>query len=310
LRRRLGTHVTQKGSLVAPDRLRFDFSHPKAMTAEELRDVEAEVNRRIRFNAAVTTRFMTPEEGIESGALALFGEKYGEEVRVVSMGGEDEARHFSTELCGGTHVRRTGDIGLFKVVSEGAVAAGVRRIEALTGRGAETHVVEQARVLAEAAEALKTQPSELPARIAALVDDRRRLERELSEARRALAAGGGVSDGAARDVAGVKFMTRLLDGVPPKELKGLADDLKKRIGSGVVAIVATHEGKAANLVAVTDDLKNRFDARELLRPGVAALGGQGGGGRPDLAQGGGPNAGRAAAALAAIEAAVRARAGA
>jgi alanyl-tRNA synthetase len=314
LRRRLGSHVTQKGSLVAPDRLRFDFSHPKPLTPEDIRAVEAEVNSRIRLNAATTTRLMTPDDAVAAGALALFGEKYGEEVRVVSMGGEDEAQHFSTELCGGTHVRRAGDIGLFKIVGEGAVAAGVRRIDALTGEAAIAHVAEEERVLADAAAALKAQPAELPARITALVEERRRLERELAEARRALALGGGAAssgNGAgAKDVGGIKFMSRLVDGVSAKELKGLADDLKKQIGSGVVAIVGTHDGKAANVVAVTDDLSPRFDARELVKFGVAALGGQGGGGRADMAQGGGPAVDQAAAAIAAIEAAVRQRAAA
>jgi len=314
LRRRLGTHVTQKGSLVAPDRLRFDFSHPKALTPEDVRAIETEVNNRIRLNADVATRLMTPDDAVKAGALALFGEKYGDEVRVVSMGGADDDRHFSTELCGGTHVRRAGDIGLFKIIGEGAVAAGVRRIDALTGKGAFDYVVEREKLLADAADALRIQPAELPNRIAALVEERRKLERELSDARRALALGGSTgraanSDGA-KDVAGVKFATRLLEGVPARELKSLADDLKKQIGSGVIAIVATHEGKAANLVAVTDDLKARFDARELVKAGVAALGGQGGGGRPDLAQGGGPAADKGPAALAAIEQALRERAGA
>jgi alanyl-tRNA synthetase len=312
LRRRLGTHVTQKGSLVAPDRLRFDFSHPKPLSPDDIRAIEAEINHRIRLNADVATRLMTPDDAVKAGALALFGEKYGDEVRVVSMGGEDDSRHFSTELCGGTHVRRAGDIGLFKIVSEGAVAAGVRRIDALTGEGAFDYVTEREKLLVDAADVLKIQPGELPNRIATLVEERRRLERELSDARRALAMGGGkaANGSGAKDVGGVKFATRLLDGVPARELRSLADDLKKQIGSGVIAIVATHEGKAANLVAVTDDLKARFDARELVKAGVAALGGQGGGGRPDMAQGGGPAADRGAAALAAIEQAVRERAGA
>jgi alanyl-tRNA synthetase len=312
LRRRLGDHVTQKGSLVAPDRLRFDFSQPKALTPDDIRAIEEDVNRQIRHNEAVTTRLMTPDDAVKAGALALFGEKYGDEVRVVSMGGEDEAHHFSTELCGGTHVRRTGDIGLFMIVGEGAVAAGVRRIDALTGKAAVDYVAERERVLTEAADTLKVQPAELPVRIAAMMEERRKLERELADARRALALGGGAgsaSNGAGtKDVNGIKLATRILEGVPAKELKGLADDLKKQIGSGVIAIVATHEGKAANLVAVTDDLAKRFDARELVKAGVAALGGQGGGGRPDMAQGGGPAVDQAAAALEAIEQAVRARA--
>ena len=310
LRRRLGAHVTQKGSLVAPDRLRFDFSHPKALAPEDLRAVEAEVNARVRRNAEVTTRYMTPDEAVAAGALALFGEKYGDEVRVVSMGGADATeggeRSFSTELCGGTHVARTGDIGLFKLIGEGAVAAGVRRVEALTGAEAEAHVVAQDEVVQKAAAALKALPSELPARIAQLMDDKRRLERELAEARKAAATGGRGATAETRKVGGVAFVARKLDDVPARELKAIADDLKKQVGSGVVAIVGTHEGKAANVVAVTNDLTDRFDAVKLVKIGVAELGGQGGGGRPDMAQGGGPNAANADAALAAIEKAVAA----
>ena len=310
LRRRLGPHVTQKGSLVAPDRLRFDFSHPKPLTEDDLRAAEAEVNARIRRNAAVGTRYMTPDEAVAAGAIALFGEKYGDEVRVVSMGGADDGQPFSTELCGGTHARRTGDIGLFKIVAEGAVAAGLRRIEALTGAAAEAHVREQESTLARLAAALKTQPAELPARVAALVEERRRLERELAEARRTLATGGAAAGPMAKDVAGVRLAARLLDGVPAKELKSMADALKKQIGSGVVALAARGEGRASLVVAVTDDLTDRFDAVELVRLGGRALGGQGGGGRPDMAQAGGPDGSKAEAALAAIERAVAEAAGA
>ncbi len=311
LRRRLGAHVTQKGSLVAPDRLRFDFSHPKALTPEDLRAVEAEVNRRVRRNADVATRYMTPDEAVAAGALALFGEKYGDEVRVVSMGGMDaiegRERSFSTELCGGTHVARTGDISLLKVTGESAVAAGVRRIEALTGEAAEEYLVEQDQLVQKAASVLKTSPGELPARVAALVEDRRRLERELAEARKAIATGGsGGGKAEAKTVAGISFVARKLEDVPARELKAIADDLKKQVGSGVVAIVGTHDGKAANVVAVTKDLTDRFDAVKLVKVGVAELGGQGGGGRPDMAQGGGPNVANADAALAAIEKAVAA----
>jgi alanyl-tRNA synthetase len=303
LRRRLGQHVTQKGSLVAPERLRFDFSQPRPLTPEDVRTVEADVNARIRRNAAVSTRFMTPDEAVKAGALALFGEKYGDEVRVVSMGGSDEGRSFSTELCGGTHVRRTGDIGLFKIVGEGAVAAGVRRIEALTGAAAEQHVAEEERVLGETAALLKAAPAELGARVAQLMEERRRLERELAEQRRALATGGG-SAPAAKQVAGVQLATRLLDGVPAKELKSMADAIKKQIGSGIVALAARDNGRASLVVALTSDLAGRFDAVELVRAGSRALGGQGGGGRPDMAQAGGPEADKAEAALAAIEQAV------
>jgi alanyl-tRNA synthetase len=308
LRRRLGAHVTQKGSLVAPDRLRFDFSHGKAMAPEDIAAVEREVNERIRDNEAVETRLMTPQAAIEAGAMALFGEKYGDEVRVVSMGGKaaNENKVFSTELCGGTHVRRTGDIGLFKIVGEGAVGAGVRRIEAVTGAAAEAHVAEQQRLLSEAAAALKTLPADLTQRIAALLDERKRLERELTETRKAAAAGGTGSGPAAKQVNGVTLAARLLDGVPAKELKGMADEIKRQIGSGVVALVAVADGKASLVVGVTDDLTKRLNAVELVKIGSAALGGQGGGGRPDLAQAGGPDAARANDALAAIERAISA----
>jgi alanyl-tRNA synthetase len=306
LRRRLGAHVTQKGSLVAPDRLRFDFSHTRAMSPEDIAIVERDVNDRIRDNAAVETRLMTPQAAIEAGAMALFGEKYGDEVRVVSMGGKpaNENKVFSTELCGGTHVRRTGDIGLFKVVSEGAVGAGVRRIEAVTGAAAEAHIAEQQRLLNEAAGALKTLPAELSQRITALLDERKRLERELTETRKAAAAGGAGSGPASKQVNGVTLAARLLDGVPAKELKGMADEIKRQIGSGVVALVAVADGKASLVVGVTDDLTKRLSAVDLVKVGSAALGGQGGGGRPDMAQAGGPDAARAGEALAAIERAI------
>ncbi|HXY99758.1 MAG TPA: alanine--tRNA ligase [Stellaceae bacterium] len=310
LRRRLGEHVTQKGSLVAPDRLRFDFSHPRALSPEDLRAIETEVNARIRENGEVKTRLMTPESAVEAGALALFGEKYGEEVRVVAMGEERAGPGraplpFSVELCGGTHVRRTGDIGFFKIVSESAVAAGVRRIEALTGAAAEQHVEQEELLLRQAADALKATRGELPARVLGLIEERKRLERELAEARRLIAAGGGgAPKPAAKDLGGVKFAGRAVDNLPAKELKGLADDMKKEIGSGVVALVATAEGKASLVVGVTDDLTQRFSAVDLVRIGAEALGGKGGGGRPDMAQAGGPDAGKAAAALAAVERAV------
>jgi alanyl-tRNA synthetase len=308
LRRRFGDHVTQKGSLVAPDRLRFDYSHPMAPTAEDIAAVAAEVNRRVRTNAEVVTRLMTPDEAVKEGALALFGEKYGDEVRVVSMGGVDDGHTFSTELCGGTHVRRTGDIGLFKIVGEAAVAAGVRRIEALTGPSAEDYVNDQERLIDEAAAALRVQPAELPQRVASLVEERRRLERELTEARKRLATGASAEDSPVRDVGGVKLATRLLDGVPAKELKGMADVLKQQIGSGVVALVARSEDRASLVVGVTPDLTLRFNAVDLAQLGSKAMGGQGGGGRPDMAQSGGPDGSRAQAALAAIEQAIRSRA--
>jgi alanyl-tRNA synthetase len=307
LRRRLGEHVTQKGSLVAPDRLRFDFSHPRALNEEDIQAIEAEVNRRIRANSPVGTRLLTPDRAVAEGALALFGEKYGDEVRVVSLGADyDEDRPFSVELCGGTHVSRTGDIGIFKIVGEMAIASGVRRIEALTGAAAEAYVSEEEGTLREAAATLRTTPSQLPARIASLVEERRRLERELSEARRALANPSSAAKSTEKQIGDITFDGRVVDGVPGRELKSLADDLKRRIGSGVVAVVSRAEGKAAIVVGVTPDLTSRFDAVELARVGAAALGGRGGGGRADMAQAGGPNATGAAAALAAVEQAVAA----
>ena len=313
LRRHLGTHVTQKGSLVAPDRLRFDISHTKAISLEELRKVEDEVNERIRLNSSVETRLMTPEEAIAAGAMALFGEKYGEEVRVLSMGGDPKVpggEKYSVELCGGTHALRTGDIGLFRIVGEGAVSAGVRRIEAVAGNAAEAHVRQQIDLLNEAASVMKVRPEDLPARLQALVDGQRKIEKELSEARKALAlagAGGGGASAPAdevREVGGVKLIARVLNGVPGKDLKGMADEFKKKLGSGVVALIGVEEGKASAVVGVTDDLAKKLSAVELVKAGVAALGGKGGGGRPDMAQGGGPDAAKAPDALKAIEAAV------
>jgi len=308
LRRRLGDHVAQKGSLVAPERLRFDFSQPTAIAREDLAWIEAEVNRRVRQNSAVTTRLMTPDAAIGEGAMALFGEKYGDEVRVVSMGGDldaDGKSAWSVELCGGTHVRRTGDIGLVKLVSEAAVAAGVRRVEAVTGIGALDWLNAREAALADAAAELKTTPEEVPARVQALIEERRRLERELVETRKKLAAGGG-GGGATKTVSGVTFAARALDGVPARELKGVADGLKQEIGSGVVAVVSNDDGKASLVVGVTDDLTGRFSAVDLVRAGSAALGGKGGGGRPDMAQAGGPDGAAGEKALAAIEAALAA----
>ncbi|MGK2286224.1 alanine--tRNA ligase [Pedomonas sp. V897] len=308
LRRRLGAHVTQKGSLVAPDRLRFDISHNKALSEEEIAAVEADVNARIRENHEVVTRLMTPDEAIAAGAMALFGEKYGDEVRVVSMGDEPESErgHFSVELCGGTHVNRTGDIGVFAIVGEGAVSAGVRRIEALTGEAARRYFEEQeARVKAVAA-TLKTSPAEIVERVAALLEERRKLERELAEAKRALALGGGSASAsggpAAEQVNGINFLGQVVDGLPARELRGLVDGAKSKLGSGVAVMVTTDGGKASVAVGVTDDLTSRISAVDLVKAAVAAVGGQGGGGRPDMAQGGGPNAAAAAEALAAVKA--------
>jgi alanyl-tRNA synthetase len=303
--------VTQKGSLVAPDRLRFDFSHPKALSEDEIKSIEDEVNARIRLNGDVATRLMTPDAAMGEGAMALFGEKYGDEVRVVSMGGDGEK--FSIELCGGTHVRRTGDIGLIKIVNEGAVASGVRRIEAVTGEAALAYFADQEKILHEAAQALKSSVADVPARVAALIEERRKLERELADARRKLATGGGAAGPAAsaeKQVAGLKFAARKMEGVAAKELKSLADALKKQIGSGVVAIAGTEDGKASLVVGVTDDLTGRISAVDLVRAGSAALGGKGGGGRPDMAQAGGPDAAAAEAALKAVEEALAATAAA
>ena len=300
LRRVLGAHVTQKGSLVAPDRLRFDISHPKAITPEELRAVEAEVNAMIRQNRAVETRLMTPEAAIEAGALALFGEKYGDEVRVVSMGFDAEGTdgNFSVELCGGTHVDRLGDIGLFKIVAESAVSAGVRRIEALTGEAARQYFQDQEDRLLDAAAALKVAPQEVADRAAALVDERKSLERELAKAKRELASGGGgQASFEAEQVGDFALYSRKLDDVAPKDLRALADTAKTKIGSGVVALVAVNEGKAALLVGVTEDLTGRINAVDLVRVGAEALGGKGGGGRADMAQAGGPDGAAADTAL-------------
>ena len=375
LRRRLGVHVSQKGSLVAPEHMRFDISHPKAITAGELAAVEAEVNRQVGGNTPVTTHLMEPEAAIEAGALALFGETYGDEVRVLSMG-EDRDGAYSVELCGGTHVERTSDIGLFKIVSEGAVAAGVRRIEVVTGEAAEKYVAEREAALNEAAALLQVDPAAFPEKVRALLDERRKLERRLADARRQMATGGSgekkekkgdavsaVDGGVAaeetedllgltatilkvppadvpkriealieecqklelelaevrnrmetggdetqaaetKDVGGIKFSPRLLDGVPAKELKSLADDLKTQVGTGVVALVSVTDGKASVVVGVTDDLTERLSAVDLVRVGSQAVGGKGGGGRPDMAQAGGPDGVNAQAVLDAIEAAI------
>jgi alanyl-tRNA synthetase len=303
LRNVLGEHVTQKGSLVAEDRFRFDFSHPKALTAEEIAAVEAQVNAEIRHNEPVTTRLMSPDEAIAAGAMALFGEKYGDEVRVLSMGRPGEGGlNYSVELCGGTHVRATGDIGLFRIVSESAVSSGVRRIEALTGEAARRWVVGREEALKALAATLKTAPEDVEARVASLIEDRRRLERELAEAKKQLALGGGSGGAPAadEDIGGVRFSGQVFQGMEARELRGLLDEAKKRMGSGVAAIAAVNDGRAAFAVAVTEDLTSRFNAVDLVRAGVAALGGQGGGGRPDMAQGGGPDGSKADEAIAAV----------
>ena len=301
LRNRLGGHVTQKGSLVAPDRLRFDFAHNAALTPADIAHVEAEVNARIRENDAVTTRLMTPDDAVAAGALALFGEKYGDEVRVLSMGKAAE-NSYSVELCGGTHVSALGDIALFKIVSESAVSSGVRRIEALTGEAARHWLTAREDRLKEAAAMLKAAPDDVPARVSALVEAQKKLERELADAKKALALGGGkgASGPIAEDIGGVRFEGQVLDGFDPKGLRGLVDEAKTRLGSGVAAVVTVNEGRASVSVGVTDDLKDRLSAVDLVKAAVTALGGQGGGGRPDMAQGGGPDGNAAADALAAV----------
>ena len=302
LRNRLGDHVTQKGSLVAPDRLRFDFSHPKALTPEEIEAVESDVNAEIRANEPVSTRLMTPDEAVGAGALALFGEKYGDEVRVLSMGSAGDERRYSVELCGGTHVAATGDIQLLKIISESAVASGVRRIEALTGEAARQWLNHRDETLKEAAATLKAAPDEVPARVAALVEERRRLERELADAKKALAMGGGSKAEAAgpEQVGGHAFIGQIVEGLDPKGLRGEVDGMKQRLGSGIAVLVAVNEGRASVAVGVTDDLAGQISAVELVKAAVAALGGQGGGGRPDMAQGGGPDGDKAVDALQAV----------
>ena len=301
-RRRRGPHVSQKGSLNAPDRLRFDVSQPTPMSSEDLAWVETEVNARIRENAEVVTRLMTPEQAVAAGAMALFGEKYGEEVRVVGMGqdpaAEDKHGVYSLELCGGTHVRRTGDIGLFKIVSEGAVAAGVRRIEAVTGTAALRLIEEAETRLAEAAAALRVSPAEVPSRVAALLEERRRLERDLGELRRKLATGGAAAE--VETVAGLRLALRDLGEMPARDLKGLAEAILKGGTADIVALVSSAEGKASIVVALGEGAKGKADAVSLVRAASAAVGGKGGGGRPDMAQAGGPDGTRAAEALAAV----------
>ena len=305
LRNELGDHITQKGSLVAGERLRFDISHPKAMTPEELSVVKDQVNIHVRDNSEVSTRLMTPDEAIEAGATALFGEKYGDEVRVVAMGSTDGNEAYSTELCGGTHARRTGDIGLFRIVSESAVAAGMRRIEAVTGAAAQSYIADETKVLSDAAAVLKVSPADLPGRIESLLDERRKMEKEITELRRQMATGGGGGSASdIKEISGIKFAGKTLDGVPAKDLKSLADDLKGQVGSGVVALISVNDGKASLVVGVTDDLAEKISAVDLVRAGSEAVGGKGGGGRPDMAQAGGPDGGNADAAINAIEEAI------
>ncbi len=319
LRRVLGDHVAQKGSYVGPDRLRFDFSHTKPMSADEIHRAEALANAVILQNSAVETRLMAIEDARETGAMALFGEKYGDEVRVVAMGQPDDAKRpnkpWSIELCGGTHVRRTGDIGLVHIVAESGSAAGVRRIEALTGDGARAHLLAQDERLREAAALLRTKPDELVDRLKALIEERRTMEKQLADVRRQLALGGGQGGGATngsapgnavRTIDGIKVMTRVVQGLEPKDLRGLVDEGKAQVGSGIVAMVGVSaEGKTGLAVGVTSDLASRISAVDLVKAGAEALGGKGGGGRPDFAQAGGPDASKAEAALEAIAARIK-----
>jgi alanyl-tRNA synthetase len=296
LREVLGNHVTQKGSLVAEDRLRFDISHPKALSADELQVVEDKVNALVRQNTPVGTRLMTPDEAIAAGAMALFGEKYGDEVRVLNMGHDADGFDLSVELCGGTHVRHTGDIGFFKIVSEGAIAAGVRRIEAMTGQSAEYYARSQEQVVSELASTLKVTPEEVLPRFVALLEERKKLERALADARKAAAMGGG--DGASiEEISGVKFIGQHFADLPPKDLRGVAGDLMKKVGSGVIAVTSSFDGKGSLIVAVSDDVTDKYDAVTLVRAGADVLGAKGAGGKPNFAQTGGPNGAAAKDAL-------------
>lgn len=301
LRHRLGAHVTQKGSLVAPDRLRFDFAHNSALSPDDIAAIEAEVNQHIRHNQPVSTRLMSPDEAIAEGAMALFGEKYGDEVRVLSMGTSGEGT-YSVELCGGTHVNALGDIALFRIISESAVSSGVRRIEALTGEGARQWLIDRDNRLRAIAASLKASPDEAPQRVVAMADQIRRLERELADAKRQLALGGGSGTEASgpEEVAGVKFLGRVVEGLDPKSLRGEVDAMKNQLGSGAAALIAVNDGRASVAAGVTADLISQLSAVDLVKAAVAALGGQGGGGRPDMAQGGGPDGAKANEALAAI----------
>jgi alanyl-tRNA synthetase len=303
LRHHLGEHVTQKGSLVAPDRLRFDFSHPSSLTDDELKAVESDVNAQIRGNSSVVTRLMSPDDAVAAGALALFGEKYGDEVRVLSMGSEDHI-DYSVELCGGTHVNALGDIGLMVMISESAVSSGVRRIEALTGEAARLWLMDRDNKLKMIAASLKASPDEAAERVAMLVEERKKLDRELAEAKKALALAGdgGRTSGAAESeqIGDVSFVGQVINGLNPKELRGIVDDSKKTLSTGVSALIAVNDGRATVAVGVTADLTDRWNAVELVQAGVAAVGGKGGGGRPDMAQGGGPDGAKAEDAIAAI----------
>ena len=302
----LGGHVAQKGQMVDAERLRFDFSHNAPVTEDELARMEDEVNAVIRQNLPAETKMMAPQEAIAAGAVALFGEKYGDEVRVLTLGRSlTDDKPYSVELCGGTHVARTGDIALFKIVSETGIAAGVRRIEALTGEAARQYLLAQAGVARTLAQSFKVQPADVPARVEALTVDRRALEKQVAELKKQLALGGGGSANAApEEINGVKLIARVLDGVDGKGLRGVAEDFRKQVGSGVVALIGVTEGKAAITVAVTSDMAGKVNAADLARAAVIAMGGQGAGGKPDFAQGGAPNGSKAEDGLAAVRTAL------
>jgi alanyl-tRNA synthetase len=306
LRQVLGDHVAQKGSLVSADRLRFDFSHQKSISADELATIESITNEVVLQSNPVTTRVMGVDDAVEAGARALFGEKYGDEVRVVAMGeqiqGSDIEGQFSVELCGGTHVANTGEIGLVTVIGESSVSAGVRRIEALTGDAARDYFRLQESNLKAAASVLKVSPSDVASRVAQLVEERKQLEKELSDTKRQLAMGGSAKGDGPEEINGIKFMGKVVEGISGRELKALADDGKSSLGSGIVVFVGIDSGKAGVVVGVTADLTDKYSAVDLVRAASEALGGKGGGGRPDMAQAGGPDVSKADDALAAAKA--------
>jgi alanyl-tRNA synthetase len=304
----LGPHVAQKGQLVDAERARFDFSHNAPVTDDQIAAIEAEVNAVIRQNVPAETKLMAPQEAIEAGAIALFGEKYGDEVRVLTLGRSlvSDNAPYSVELCGGTHVARTGDIGLFKVIQETGVAAGVRRIEALTGEAARLYLEAQAKVTRNLARDFKIQTQDVPGRVEALQGSVKTLEKQVAELKKQLALGGGSGAASApEEIGGIKLMARVLDGVDGKGLRGVAEDFRKQVGTGVVALIGVTEGKAAVTVAVTSDLTDRVNAADLARAAVIAMGGQGAGGKPDFAQGGAPDGSKAEDGLTAVRNALK-----